>query len=225
MVSDATADDWATVGVNVLSIALIPQGGGSNVTVYTAGSGTSYVNLEQLDQLGEILGNVSVPVGTYTGAVVTVGANPGDVQLVTSEDPEAGFAAAGEHADSVCRYQIQAPRAASGSMTVPITVNFVSPLTVTTSSSNALDLEFDLSHPAFIVAHQPPGAGHALWAVNFNGPVRHHPIADITRLVLRQLYASLSSISSDGSTHHDHQESIRRGRSSIRRRRSPARRR
>src|SRR5579871_1327267 len=72
LVSDATADDWATVGVNVLSIALIPQGGGSNVTVYTASSGTSYVNLEQLDQLGEILGNVSVPAGTYTGAVITV---------------------------------------------------------------------------------------------------------------------------------------------------------
>src|SRR5262249_6580786 len=67
IVSDATSDDWATIGVNVTSIALIPQGGGSNVTVYTATSGTSYVNLEQLDQLGEILGNVSVPVGTYTG--------------------------------------------------------------------------------------------------------------------------------------------------------------
>jgi len=50
------------------------------------------------------------------------------------------------------------------------------------------------------VAHQPPGAGTVLWAVNFNGPARHRPIADITRLVLRHLYASLSSISSDGST-------------------------
>lgn len=200
MVSDATTDDWATVGVNVLSIALIPQGGGSNVTVYTAGSGTSYVNLEQLDQLGEILGNVSVPVGTYSGAVITVGANPGDVQLVTSEDPEAGFAAPASTTIASADIDIQGASGASGSMTVPITVNFVSPLSVTTSSSNALDLEFDLSHPAFIVAHQPPGAGTVLWAVNFNGPVRHHPIADITSLVLRQLYASLTSISSDGST-------------------------
>ncbi len=200
MVSDATTDDWATVGVNVLSIALIPQGGGGNVTVYSAGSGTSYVNLEQLDQLGEILGNVSVPVGTYIGAVVTVSANPGDVQLVTSEDPEAGFAAAASTTIPSADIQIQGISGAAGSMTVPVAVTFDSPLSVTTSSSNALDLEFDLSHPAFIVAHQPPGAGTVLWAVNFNGPVRHHPIADITRLVLRQLYASLTSISSDGST-------------------------
>jgi hypothetical protein len=200
MVSDATAEDWATVGVNVLSIALIPQGGGSNVTVYTAGTGTSYVNLEQLDQLAEILGNVSVPVGTYTGALISVGANPGDVQLVASEDPEAGFAAAAGSTIPAADIQIQGASGAAGSMTVPITVNFVAPLTVTTGSSNALDLEFDLSHPAFIVAHQPPGAGTVLWAVNFNGPVRHRPIADITRLVLRHLYASLDSVSSDGST-------------------------
>ena len=200
MVSDATADDWATVGVNVLSIALIPQGGGSNVTVYTAGSGTSYVNLEQLDQLGEILGNVSVPAGTYTGAVITVGANPGDIQLVTSEDPEAGFAAPAGSSIASADIQIQGASGMSGSMTVPINVNFVSPLTVTASSSNALDLEFDLAHPAFIVAHQPPGAGTVLWAVNFDGPVRHRPIADITRLVLRHMYASLGSISSDGGT-------------------------
>jgi hypothetical protein len=200
MVSDATADDWATVGVNVLSIALIPQGGGSNVTVYTAGSGTSYVNLEQLDQLGEILGNVSVPADTYTGAVITVGANPGDIQLVTSEDPEAGFAAPAGSSIASADIQIQGASGTSGTMTVPINVNFVSPLTVTASSSKALDLEFDLAHPAFIVAHQPPGAGTVLWAVNFDGPVRHRPIADITRLVLRHMYASLGSVSSDGST-------------------------
>src|SRR5579862_6081002 len=139
MVSDATTDDWATVGVNVLNIALIPQGGGSNVSVYSASSGTSYVNLEQLDQLGEILGNVSVPVGTYSGAVVTVGANPGDVQLVTSEDPEAGFAAPASTAIASADIQIQGATGATGSRTVPIKVNFASAPSVTANSSNALD--------------------------------------------------------------------------------------
>src|ERR1700733_7942249 len=92
IVSDASSDDWALVGVKVLSIALVPQGGGDNVTVFTAGSSAPYLNLEQLDNIGEILGNVSVPVGTYTGAVVTVGGNPGDVLLTVAADPEAGFA-------------------------------------------------------------------------------------------------------------------------------------
>jgi hypothetical protein len=94
LISDASSEDWATIGVKVLSIALVPQGGGSNITVYTAPSPAPTVNLAQLDQIAEILGNASVPVGTYTGAVLTVSANPGDILLTTSADPEAGFAAA-----------------------------------------------------------------------------------------------------------------------------------
>ena len=82
VVSDASSDDWATIGVKILSIALIPQGGGSPVTVYTAPNPAPMVNLEQLDQIGEILGNVTVPVGTYTGATITISGNPGDVTLV-----------------------------------------------------------------------------------------------------------------------------------------------
>ena len=64
VVSDASAEDWATIGVKVLSIALLPQGGGSPVTVYTAPTPAPLINLEELDQLGEILGNVSIPTGT-----------------------------------------------------------------------------------------------------------------------------------------------------------------
>src|SRR5580700_2210065 len=69
VVSDAASDDWALVGVNLLSVALIPQGGGANVTIYTAQAGGAALNLEQLDNLGELLGSPSVPVGVYTGAV------------------------------------------------------------------------------------------------------------------------------------------------------------
>jgi hypothetical protein len=47
-ISDASSDDWATIGVKLLSIALVPQGGGSAVTVWTAPTPAPYVNLEQL---------------------------------------------------------------------------------------------------------------------------------------------------------------------------------
>ena len=90
LVSDDSAEDWATIGVKVLSIALVPQGGGSAVTVYTAPSQAPMINLEELDQLAEILGNVSVPAGTYTGAIVTVGGNPGDVALTVVRRPRVG---------------------------------------------------------------------------------------------------------------------------------------
>ena len=82
MVSDASTEDWAAIGIKILSISLIPQNGGNNVTVYLRSQASApMINLVQLDQLGEILGNVSVPVGTYTGAVVTISGNPGGHSL------------------------------------------------------------------------------------------------------------------------------------------------
>src|SRR5271155_1937404 len=159
LVSDASTEDWATIGVKVLSIALVPQGGGSNVTVYTAPATVPMVNLAELDQIAEILGNTSVPVGTYTGAVLTVSANVGDVMLVASADPEAGFAAAPGATIPSSQIQIQHTQGTAPNLTVPVSVTFVSPLVVTAGQNNALDLEFDLGHPAFLVGHVPPGAG------------------------------------------------------------------
>jgi hypothetical protein len=200
IISDATSDDWATVGVKILSIALLPQGGGTAVTVYTAPATPPMVNLEQLDQIGEVLGNVVVPDGTYTGAIVTVSANQGDLQLVVAAQPEAGFAGTAGAAIPSADIQIVGAQGTSGSLSVPVNVNFDQPLVVTASSSNALDLEFDLSHPAFIVAHNPPGATATQWAVNFVGPVRRHPISDIAHLVLREMYGDVTAVASDGSS-------------------------
>src|SRR5205823_2817462 len=73
-----------------------------------------------------------------------------------------------------------------------------SPLTVTATQSNALDLEFDLAHPAFIVAHTlPVAAGATLWAVNFNGPVRHRPVPALAGLLLRHTYGTVKLVASD----------------------------
>jgi hypothetical protein len=200
LLSDASTEDWATIGVKVISISLTPQGGGSDVTLYTAPSPTPCINLLQLDQLSEILGNMTVPVGTYPAATINVSGNPGDILLTTSADPEAGFAAAASTTIPSSQIQIKHTQGNSGSLTVPIKVNLLSPLVVTANQNNALDLEFDLSHPAFIVAHVPPAAGTTMWAVNFDGPVRHRRIFDLTRLILRHAYGTVSSVSSDNTS-------------------------
>ena len=201
IVSDAPAEDWATIGVKVLSIALTPQAGGSDVTVYTAPSPAPCINLLQLDQLNEILGNVSVPSGTYTAATITVSGNPGDVLLTASADPETGFAAPAGATIPSNQIQILNTKGSAGSLTVPVKLNLAAPLVVTTTQSNALDMEFDLAHPAFLVAHVPPaGGGMTMWAVNFNGTLRHRRIFDLARLLLRHHYGTVTGVSSDNST-------------------------
>ena len=199
MVSDASTEDWATIGVKILSISLVPQGGGSPVNVFTAGSAVPTINLIQLDQLGEILGTLSVPAGTYTSAILTISANPGDVTLVVAADPEAGFAGTPGATIPSSQIQIQGATGSAGSKTVPVNVNFDSPLVVAANQTSSVDVEFDLAHPAFLVGHVPPAAGgQTIWAVNFNrGPVRHHPIWDITRLILRHAYGTVTGVSTD----------------------------
>jgi len=199
-ISDASTEDWATIGVRVLSVTLTPQGGGNDVTIYTAPNPAPLTNLLQLDQLSELIGNPTVAAGTYNTATITVSGNPGDVSLITSSDPETGFAAAANTVIPTSQVQIKHTQGSSGSLTVPIKVKLDTPLVVTSGQNTPLDLEFDLSHPAFIVAHVPPAAGTTMWAVNFNGPVRCHRIFDLTRLILRHSYGTVNSVSSDNTT-------------------------
>jgi hypothetical protein len=196
VISDASAEDWAAIDVRVLSIALTPQGGGAPVTVYTSPNPAPMINLAELDQLGELLGNVSVAPGTYTSATLTLSANPGDVNLVVSADPETGFPAAAGTTIPSNQIQILGTSGSIGSLTVPLKVNFSSPLTVATGQNSAINLEFDLAHPAFIVDHVP-ATGPTVWSVNFNPAFRHHPIDDITRLVLRHMYGTVQSVAAD----------------------------
>ena len=197
--SDDASEDWATIGVKLLGVALVPQGGGSNVTVYTAASNAPLLNLAELDQISDVLAKAQIPAGTYTAAVLTLSANPGDVLLTASSDPEAGFAGTAGATVASADIRVQGAQGSAGSLTSPITVQLESPLVVTSGQSTPLDLEFALDHPVFIVGHTA-NTGGTKWAVSFKGPVRHHRIADLTRLVLRHLYGVVTSVASDNSS-------------------------
>jgi hypothetical protein len=205
LVSDDATENWATIGIKVLGISLVPQSGGAPVVVFTSPSPTPVINLVQLDQLGELIGNAAVPNGIYTAANLTLSANPGDVTLISSSEPDAGFDVPASTAVSPNNIQIQRASGSSGSLTVPLTIQLVQPLTVTANSTNALDLEFDLKHPAFIVEHWPASSPSPLWAIDFghndlNGPVRHHPVSDLTRLILRHTLGQVTAVSTTAVT-------------------------
>jgi hypothetical protein len=198
-ISDASSQDWSQVQVTLTSVVLTGSGGNS-ANVLNA---PLTINLEQLDNLGELLDIAALPAGaTYTGAILTIAANPGDVVLTVASDPEAGFPEAPGTTIPADRTQIQGAQGAAGAMTVTVPVAFVAPFTVPsaqTTATTAIDLEFDLGHPAFIVGHVPLGGG-TIWAVNFKGPVHHRPVRDLTRLVLRHLYGTFASVSADNTT-------------------------
>jgi hypothetical protein len=204
VISDDPTQDWATIGVEVLSISLTPQGGGTAVPVYTASSAPPMINLVQLDQLGEILGNAKIPLGTYTSATLTLSAdNTGgscDVLLVASADPEVGFDVPAGTTVPCSQIAFAGATGTAPNTTVTLPITLATPLTVTENSSNALDLEFDLKHPALLVEHQPVGATAPTWVVNFNGPVRHHPRPDLTKLFLRHIYGQAVSVSTTTTT-------------------------
>jgi uncharacterized protein DUF4382 len=199
MMSDASSEDWATIGVKVASISLTPMGAGAPVVVYTAASPLPVVNLVQLDQISEILGNATVAAGTYTGATITISANPGDVLLIAAADPSTGFAGSAGVTIPSAQIQIMGATGAVGSLTVPVDLTFAKPLVVSASESSALDFEFVLAHPAFLVPQVNSVSGN-IWAVNFDGPVRQRPIADITHVVLRHIYGTATAVSTDNTS-------------------------
>ena len=200
VISDDSTQDWATIGVKILSIQLVPQGGGAAVTVYTAPNPAPVINLVQLDQLGELIANAQIPVGTYTGATVTVAANAGDLALTAANDPSAGFAGTAGATVPSGQIEVQGATGSFGSQTANVNVSFASPLVVTANSSNQLDLEIDLSHPAFIVDHTPAGGGTTFWAVNFNGPMRHRPIPSLAAFLLRHMYGKVTAVASNNTS-------------------------
>ena len=200
MLSADASRDWAKVAIRVLNVSLTPQNGGAPVTIYTAPSPAPAIDLEQLDHISQLLGNVSVPPGSYSGAIITVSANPGDVALTSSDDPDSGFAARLSASIPAQSIKIQNSQGGTGAMTAAIPVTLPAPYVVssTAEAQAPLELDFPVSNPAFVQAQTPVTDDPTLWAVDFQGAVTGKAISDITSLALRQMYGTLGSVSTDG---------------------------
>jgi hypothetical protein len=192
-VSDASTEDWSVIGVKLLGITLTPQGGGTPTTILATPAAVPVLNLVQLDNLSDALGTAQVPTGTYTKATLILSANPGDVTLTVASNPSATFSTdfPGLAGTTIppANIQIKGATGAAGSLTVPVTVSLAKPLVVKAGQSSNLDLEFELSLPAFLIDHTPAGGGN-IWTVNFTDTIRHHPVAAAPQMVLRQVYGT-----------------------------------
>lgn len=130
-VTDAPSDGWQAVEVVIKSITLINKADATKEVVAFQGNSTK-VNLVSLDEIGEILAKAEVPAGTYDRMRITIDTAPGSIHLVRADGthvPESKVKVVG---DSV--------------------VVAMSPeLVVTAGSSEAVQVDFDLSHPLFLV--------------------------------------------------------------------------
>ena len=138
-ISDASSQDWSAIQVTVTSVVFVSAG--ANTANLLAAPVT--VNLEQLDNLSEALGSASLTAGTtYTGAVLTISANPGDISLTVASDPQAGFSEAPSTATApdvipASRIQIQGALGAVGSRTVTVPVTFATPFVAPAPASSS----------------------------------------------------------------------------------------
>lgn len=200
LAADGSSSNWAKVAVRILNVSLTQQGGGAPITIYTAPASAPAINLEQLDHISQLVAEVPVNPGTYTGAIVSVAANPGDVALTSSDDPDSGFAGPLSTPIPSKNIKVQNSRGSSGAMTVSIPVALAAPYTVSAPARGhaPLQIDFSLSDPAFVQSQTPVTADPTLWAVDFQGPVSSQPISDITSIVLRQMYGTLGAVADDG---------------------------
>jgi cytoskeletal protein CcmA (bactofilin family) len=200
LASDGASRNWAQVAVRILSVSLTPTNGASPITVYTASAATPPINLEQLDRISQLIGTVSPPPGTYTGAIVTVAANPGDVALTSSDDPQSGFAGPLGASIPAQTIEVQDSQGSTGNESVTVPVTFASPYVVsaTPGVQAPLQLQVSLLNPAFVQSQAPVTPDQTLWSVDFQGAVSGQSIYDITSLVLRQMYGTLGAVAADG---------------------------
>lgn len=184
LVTDAPTDDWSNIGVIIRKATLIPVGAtlAQGVTVYDGSGDTTTLNLVDLDELSELLGTAQIPAGSYNRLVLQVDGNPANIELIPADGsaqiPAGQIIVRG--ADPVTKL-----------VTLPVTLS--APLVVVADQPNAVQVDFDLGHPLFVVAHNLGGT--TVYTLNLQ--VRHKPHVALNRIYLRHLRGQVNSVAAD----------------------------
>ena len=179
LVTDAPSDSWSTVQLQVTRVTLYNKADHTRTAV--AFSGAASINLVDLDSVGELLAAAKVPVGTYDQMAVTVNTDPATMTLI----PAGGGAALSPSQIHVV---------GGGVMTVALDPGLV----VSATGSNAVQVDFDLSHPLFI--NQLPSGD-----VTVNFRVKHRPNPALLHLIaLHRSLGSVTSVDLGGGTFLEH---------------------
>jgi hypothetical protein len=183
LVTDAPSDDWSTIQLQVTKVTLVHQEDHTKEEV--AFSGKATINLVDLDSIGELLATAQIPVGNYDQMKVSINTDPTTMSII----PEGSSM-------PVPPSQIHVV----GAGTIPVAISPV--LAITSGGSNAVQADFDLSHPLFI--NRTPTGDVVL---NFQLKFRPNPSA----LHLIQLHRNVGAVTSLDSTANSFQLLTRYG--------------
>ena len=177
ILTDAPSDQWSAIEVVVTRVAFLNKADHTKEVVAFEGA-SAKINLVDLDSVGELLASAQIPVGTYDALRISI--DPASVNLVKADGTV------------VAPTQIHV----LGSSVV---VGLSADLVVTASGSNAVQLDFDLAHPLFLV-QLPDGS----WAMNLQ--VRHRPntngMTSVAQLMFRHRKGTIASVGASSFVFH-----------------------
>ena len=169
ILTDAPSDQWSAIEVVVTQVAFLNKADHNKEVVAFEGA-TTKLNLVDLDSVGELLATAKIPVGSYDALRITI--DPTSVNLVKADGT------------AVPSSQVRVNGAS-------VVVKLSSDLVVTENGNNAVQLDFDLAHPLFLV--QLPNGD---WVMNLQ--VKHRPNANgmlgMAQLAFRHRKGTLASV-------------------------------
>jgi len=191
VITDCPSDQWAEIGVIVRSIALVPKGQAAStaVQVYDGSQDTVQTNLVDLDSLGSLLSKATLPEGTYDRVLVKIDAKPTTIILAPSLDASGNA----QNAIPSSQIEVNGIQDGNGWVNLPL-IRLQADLQIVTGQTTAVQLDFDLSHPLFVVAHNEPG-GTTTYVLTFQ--VRHKPHVALHKLNLHHNLGQVTAIAAD----------------------------
>jgi hypothetical protein len=179
LVTDSPSDDWQEVTVHVKSISLRNEAGLSWTTVWTADTSnpdSGKLNLVDLAGVAQILGQATIPAGTYDRLKLVIDTDPTTMTLVddtgTTIDPS--------------NITVNDP-AGTGEIKVAISPA----ITVTDGGTANLQVDFDLAHPLSIIVQNGQ--------VVLNLQIRHKAVPrNLLRLQFARTIGNVTAV--DGTT-------------------------
>jgi hypothetical protein len=169
ILTDAPSDQWSAINVVVTKVTLLNKLDHTKEVVAFSGA-TASINLVNLDSVGELLATAQIPVGTYDAMRITI--DPTSVNLVKQDGTV------------VPNSQIHV-----GGSSVQVSLS--ADLVVTSTGSNAVQIDFDLGHPLFLVL-RPDG----IWELNLQA--KHRPNANgmmgMAKLAFRHRKGTITSV-------------------------------